>query len=299
MVARIWRRDGWSPQSTEIAIASSAAITGTKGRIVAGVLLFAATAALAWGAHGISAPRREMAELARRLPDLPALHSATRHRDLQFPVTRWAHRVNSVRRARILGPEYGGLEIDLVYDSAAGRFDVGHPPVPSAGISLEQVLAALPEAADRYFWLDFKNLTPANAEPACARLLAITRTHAIGPDHIIVESTVPAALSCFTRAGFITSYYLFPEVGPQAMSRDQLVGYYREVAANLAASQVNALSSGYRSLPFIEKYFPGADALLWYLERDDPVRRRATLEYLESRAQVKVILVRVGSAGYR
>jgi hypothetical protein len=83
------------------------------------------------------------------------------------------------------------------------------------------------------------------------------------------------------------------------MSRDQLVAYYREVAANLAGSQVNALSSSYRSLPFIEKYFPGADALLWYLERDDPVRRGATLEYLESRAQVKLILVRVGSAGYR
>jgi hypothetical protein len=158
---------------TEIAIAG---ITGTKGRGVAVALLLSAAVGLAWGAHGIAAPRREMAALARQLPDLPALHSATRHRDLRFPVTRWAHRVNSVQRARMLGPEYRGLEIDLVYDMAADRFDVGHPPVPSAGISLEQVLAVLPEAGDRYYWLDFKNLTPANAEPGCWRSLGPGRS---------------------------------------------------------------------------------------------------------------------------
>jgi hypothetical protein len=43
------------------------------------------------------------------------------------------------------------------------------------------------------------------------------------------------------------------------MDREQLTNYYDEVKANLMASEVNALSSSHRSLPFIEKYFPDAD----------------------------------------
>lgn len=263
------------------------------------MLILAAAAALAWGAWAVSAAHREMAELQERLPDLPALQSATQHREMRFPVRLWAHRVNSIRRARALSKEYRGLEIDVVYDSAADYFDVGHPPVPSEGISLEHMLAALPEVESRYFWLDFKNLTRANTAAACARLVAIARGHEILPDHVIVESTDPGPLACFTRAGFFTSYYLFPEVGPQMMSRDQLIAYYREVASRLAGAEVNALSSGYRALPFIEKYFPGADALLWYLDRDNTLSRRANLRYLEANPQVKVILVRAASAGYR
>jgi hypothetical protein len=75
----------------------------------------------------------------------------------------------------------------------------------------------------------------------------------------IVESINPRALSCFTESGFYTSYCLFPESRLSTMDREQLTNYYDEVKANLMASEVNALSSSHRSLPFIEKYFPDAD----------------------------------------
>jgi hypothetical protein len=240
---------------------------------------------------------REVDAVAERLPDLPVVRSATLQRDPGFPVV-WAHRVNSVERARGVAPTYQGMEIDVVYDEAAGYFDVGHPPVPSAGISLETMLSAIPAVAEHYFWLDFKNLTDANKDAACARLLAIGRRYGI-VSRVIVESTNPRALACFTENGFYTSYYLFPESTLSAMTPGQVAEYYAEVKANLLASKVNALSTPYRSLPFIEKYFPDADILVWYLESGAGVRYHAWVTYLRLRSRVKVILVSHSTPGYR
>jgi len=117
--------------------------------------------------------------------------------------------------------------------------------------------------------------------------------------HMIVESPNPRALACFTSAGFYTSYYLFPEQGVETMADTSLRRYYQEVRSNLAASRVNAVSSSYESLPFIEAYLPKADALLWYLDHDRDLRYRAVLAYLTGRPHVRVVLVRRLSRGYR
>ena len=75
--------------------------------------------------------------------------------------------------------------------------------------------------------------------------------------------------------------------------------YYEEVRSNLSASRVNAVSSSYESLPFIETYLPGTDVLLWHLEHDRGLRSRAVLAYLTHRPEVRVVLVRKLSRGYR
>jgi len=116
---------------------------------------------------------------------------------------------------------------------------------------------------------------------------------------MIVESPNPRALDCFTAAGFYTSYYLFPDQGPGSMDAAGLERYYQDVKANLSESNVNAVSSSYESLPFIEAYLPDADALLWYLEHDRDLRYRAVLAYLTHRRDVRVVLVRQLSRGYR
>jgi hypothetical protein len=159
-------------------------------------------------------------------------------------------------------------------------------------------LAAVPDITDHYFWLDFKNLTDGNAAAACGVLLAIARRRGV-VSHTVVESTNPRALACFTANGFYTSYYLFPDLDPHTMAPDALRKYYEGVRANLAASDVNALSSSYRSLPFIEAYFPDSDVLLWYLEPRGSLRARAALAYLTREPRVKVILVKEYSRGYR
>jgi hypothetical protein len=267
-------------------------------RMVLGALALALAAFGGWQAWRILATWRELRAVSERLPSLPPLRGLTHGRNPGFPVKVWLHRVDSIERAVRMARSYAGMEIDVVFDSAAGYFDVGHPPVPSAGISLDSLLGAIPAVSEHYFWIDFKNLTEGTAAAACRVLLEIARRHGV-VGHMIVESPNPRALGCFTAGGFYTSYYLFPDRGLEAMDRPELTRYYEEVKANLVASDVNAVSSSYESLPFIETYLPDADALLWYLEHDRDLRYRAVLAYLERRRDVRVVLVRQLSRGYR
>jgi hypothetical protein len=289
------------PQPSEPSV-GSAGRAASSGRpsasVLARVLLLVAVAWLAWQAFGVLVAYRELRAVARQLPDLPLVHGVPRRRDAEFPVKVWLHRVNSVERAVRMAKQFRGMEIDVMYDSAADSFDVGHPPAPSIGLSLDRLLGAVPDVASHYFWIDFRNLTDTNAPAACARLVAIARKHNL-ISHMIVESVHPTALACFTDSGFRTSYYLFPEVSLPAMTTGQRNAYYEEVKAGLAASNVNALSTSYESLPFIERYFPDADVLTWYRERDRNLRYYAMLAYLKSRSRIQVILIRQMSRGYR
>ena len=275
-------------------------MAGTKRsvrRAIAALLLLIISALVGGKAYKLAVAYGGVQALTRRLPDLQKISAGTRPRQTEFPVV-WLHRVDSVERAVLMARDYKGMEIDVVYDSASDYFDVGHPPVPSQGISLDRIFSSLPGVRGHYFWIDFKNLTDQNKEAACARLLSIGLKYGI-VNQMIVESPNPRALTCFTMNGFYTSYYLFPETKLSDMNRGQLTDYYEEVKANLMASQVNALSSDYRNLPFIEKYFPNGDILLWYLEADKHLRYYAILAYLRLRPRVKVILVHQRSPGYR
>jgi hypothetical protein len=265
--------------------------------LVGAVLLVVSFPWIAEKAYKIMATPRELRAIKRRLPELPQVHVQSRQHPGRFPPV-WLHRVNSVQRAVLMSRKFRGLEVDVVYDSAADYFDVGHPPVPSEGISLDQIFSAVPLLERHFFWIDFKNLTESNEKAACQRLLAIGRKYGI-VSQMIVESTNPKALSCFAEGGFYTSYYLFPETKLAAMDRAAVTRYYQEVRANLKASRVNALSSDYRSLPFIERYFPDADILLWYLKGTSSPRDYAALAYLRLKPRVKVILVEQRGPGYR
>jgi heptose-I-phosphate ethanolaminephosphotransferase len=266
--------------------------------VLARVLLLGIAAWLAWQVFGVLVAYRELRAVARQLPDLPPVHGVPRRRDAGFPVKVWLHRVDSVERAVQMAKQYRGMEIDVMYDSAADSFDVGHPPTPSIGLSLDRLLAAVPDVASHYFWIDFKNLTDANAAAACTRLVAIARKHNL-ISHMIVESVHPTALACFTDSGFHTSYYLFPEVSLRAMNTEQRTAYYEEVKTGLAASNVNNLSMSYESLPFVDRYFPDADVLTWYTAWDRNLRYYATLAYLKAQNRIRVILIAQMSPGYR
>jgi hypothetical protein len=270
----------------------------SRSRQALGALALVVLAIAGWQVTGVLAAWRELRGIAGRLPSLPPLLGLTQARDPGFPVKVWLHRVDSIERAVRMARTYAGMEIDVVFDSAAGYFDVGHPPLPPSGISLDSLFGAIPAVGRHYFWIDFKNLTDGNAAAACGNLRAVARRRGL-VGHLIVESPNPRALACFTSAGFYTSYYLFPEQGIEAMDDTRLRRYYEEVRSNLSASRVNAVSSSYESLPFIEAYLPGTDALLWYLEHERDLRYRAVLAYLTRRPHVRVVLVRRLSRGYR
>jgi len=270
----------------------------TGRRLLASILLLGLVLALGWSGYVLARAYHEFWAVERRLPQLPQIHARSTPRAMTFPDKVWLHRVNSVERAVLMATKYKGLEIDVVYDSAGAYFDVGHPPVPTVGLSLDRLLGAVPNITDHYFWIDFKNLTETNASVGFRVLLTLAHQHGI-LGHLIVESPNLRALSRFTASGFYTSYYLFPDSSLLEMDTEQIARYYQQVKANLAASNVNALSSDFRSLPFIERYFPDGDILLWHLETKGRLRYYAGLAYLKRRSRVKDLLVAQDSPGYR
>ena len=236
---------------------------------------------------------RSFRAMTQALPDLPAIQSGPPRHPAEFVDKVWVHRVNSVERAVLVAKQYRGLEIDVAYDLRQRYFDVGHSPEPSAGISLEQIFAALPDVGSHYFWLDVKNLSGENASSSCSDLQALARKYDV-ERRIIVESPNPQALSCFSDAGFYTSYYLFAESDPSEAyltSRETFASAYDEVRANLTSAHVDAVSADYRYLPFIEKYVLDKDVLLWYLAEDRPVISFAFRTFLQAKERVKVVLV--------
>src|SRR6476659_10647855 len=142
--------------------------------LIGAVLLLVSFPLIAEKAYKMTATPRELRAIKSRLPELPEVRVRSRQHPGRFPPV-WLHRVNSVQRAVLMSRKFKGLEVDVVYDSAADYFDVGHPPVPSEGISLDQVFSAVPLLQRHFFWIDFKNLTESNEKAACQRLLAIGR----------------------------------------------------------------------------------------------------------------------------
>jgi heptose-I-phosphate ethanolaminephosphotransferase len=230
--------------------------------------------------------------------DLPevALDLPTPQKGKDFPVRVWLHRVDSVERVKFAEERYQGIEIDVVFDSNGRTFDVGHPPAPSIGLSLETLIASLKDPWQHFYWIDFKNLTLENKRQAAFELSRIAQRFSIIA-RMIVESAKAEHLDEFSRKGFYTSYYL-PNINPYALPQDQLKDYVRGIAGRLARSQVNAISSDHLQYELIRRYFPGYDVLLWYPTKNFiayAIRERKLL----ADPRVKVLLRQEISPGYR
>lgn len=172
------------------------------------------------------------------------------------------HRTNSVEKLDALFNKSRGFELDVVFHvEDGGYFDVTHPPVPSIGLTLDKYFASQPAIATKCFWLDFKNLTPDDADMAVKSLSATAARFKL-TKHLIVESPNPELLVGFYRAGFYTSFYL-PMKDPQQTE----TAWLDEVASKLAHSRVDSVSTPeeqYDSLIRDEHFFD-YDVLVWNL----------------------------------
>ena len=116
-----------------------------------------------------------------------------------FPAKAWVHRTDSVEKLNALFSKSGGFELDVVFHTEeGGYFDVTHPPVPSIGLTLDEYFSSQPAIATKCFWLDFKNLTPDDADLAVTSLSATADRFKL-KRHLIVESPHPELLVGFSR----------------------------------------------------------------------------------------------------
>lgn len=130
------------------------------------------------------------------------IHNVYQLRSIQkfFP-----HRVNSLQMLQFLYKDFSGFECDVSIDTLRQQLFLAHDNILPESNVLEQFFFFDKER--KIFWLDVKNLTPANLSFFKAELQKLDAIFNI-KHRIIIESSELHCLEQLTKEGYLTSYYL-------------------------------------------------------------------------------------------
>ena len=209
----------------------------------------------------------------------------------------WVHRVNGIDRLNEVKDMFSGFEIDLVYNLQNDYFDVNHPPAESIELSLSNLINTLENPAEKYYWLDLKNINKQNCEPALKRLVELSNLYGIRRNFIL-ESKCLDCLQRFNEEGFFTSKYL-PFYHQMAESEmNSLISALSDSLMNLS---VSAVSQERDALSILNSKFNNCDKLVWDLSLDwnEGASRKKAKEILKDNPSIKVLLVRYETPSYR
>jgi hypothetical protein len=252
---------------------------------------------IGWKLFSLCIQFNKYQKISAKLPDLEVCHIEPATAAFEFPDKIWLHRVNSLERAKLMSGKYEGMELDITFDTLKNTFDVGHPPSPSIGLTLDDYFSNIPSISTHAFWLDFKNLREDNKMKAFHKLVSLVNTYQI-KNRIIIESQNAGSLDIFTNAGFYTSYYV-PVFDIQISSVEEIKKHYFEIINTLKSTRVCALSASSSQLGFLEKYFPDYDKLIWHLDESRSLSFYAAQSWLIRKTKVKVVLINENGAGFR
>lgn len=172
----------------------------------------------------------------------------------------WAHRINSVERLQKSLKYFDGIELDLVYVEKENYLDVNHPPDESIQLRFSDYFNNIGDQQP-YLWLDIKNLKEGNAHLIFERLCEILSAKDYPINRVLIESRYPESLDIFTKAGFMTSYYL-PN-GLHKMGENEFQKEIAKVIRVLRKQPKIGISSSYRDYEIMNKYFPDKKKYLW------------------------------------
>lgn len=180
----------------------------------------------------------------------------------RLPIDKiWVHRVNSISKLKEVEGRFSGVELDLVFNSQTGVFDVNHPPAKSINLSLVQFFKSHDDDLKIGFWLDTKNLSKENCLAASLLLDSVTNVLGYNHEKIIVESLHPEVLKPFSEKGFLTSYYLPP--GLKKLNEEALDTKLAEIKAKLNSNPTNYISYNYLDYSVVNSGLPDRKKLTW------------------------------------
>ena len=122
--------------------------------------------------------------------------------DFEYPESKiWAHRVNDTNVAMEKSKCFDGLEVDVYYSEYQNKIFVGHNIEDTANnLQLDKWFNAIGNPAEKYFWIDFKNLNSKNAENAADIICSIIEAKGM-KDNLFVESGDRKALKIIKKHG--------------------------------------------------------------------------------------------------
>jgi len=193
----------------------------------------------------------------------------------------WAHRVNSLEKLNYTQKFYQGIELDLVFDSINNKFDVNHPPDHSINLDLNTFFSNI-QNKEIKLWLDFKNLSEANAEKATEILDQLTKKHSLKSENILVESPEISCLQGFKNKGFKTSFYLPQLVG--LADESKFVPTIDSIKQLLVKYPTSGISCNVNAYDVINEYFKNERKFLWHIY--NPYSRHQIKNYRDFRKYV-------------
>ncbi|MBU0486810.1 MAG: sulfatase-like hydrolase/transferase [Bacteroidetes bacterium] len=208
---------------------------------------------------------------------------------------KWAHRVNSLERLKIIQGKFQGIELDIIYEN--GKLDVRHPPAESIGLSLEEYFETVNDIGNHYFWLDLKNLTAENQAEVLGRLDILSEKFRVKAQ-IILETTEPELIPKMQKEGYCTSYYL-PEIAN--LSNTERLAVVKIIEQNIATYNISTISQSIDNYKLMSELFPKTNKLIWSLtsEWNNVGNHERINSLLKSDTTIRVCLVNYSTDGWR
>lgn len=178
-----------------------------------------------------------------------------------FPNKIYAHRVNSIIKAKEIKNVFAGVELDVVFQIEQDIFDVNHPPANSIGLTLYNYISSSGINSNNSIWLDFKNLSKDNMLESLNRLEYLCEFLKLKKENIIIESQNSEFLIVFSENGYKTSYYLPIKLNKH--SENNLANEVEKIKSKIKLYRTDYISSDVRDYSIIKNNFPHKEILTW------------------------------------
>ncbi|WP_299246174.1 hypothetical protein [uncultured Aquimarina sp.] len=200
----------------------------------------------------------------------------------------WAHRANSTEKLHSALQYFEGVELDLIYDTEGGFFDVNHLTSESVGLKFEEYIDTLDKTQYPLLWLDIKNLNKDVANDILDKLLRIFSKRNYPLNNILIETRYANALPIFTKEGFKTSYYLPYDLRKRDEEKLQVV--IQKIKKTLKEQPDIGISTNHKDYHIIKEHFPNRRKYIWVLVPMINIDFFTTKEILRDE-KVEVVLV--------
>lgn len=209
----------------------------------------------------------------------------------------WVHRVNTLERLNAVKDIFNGVEVDVVFNSSLGLFDVYHPPQKSIGLSLEELFASIKSDSNFSFWIDFKNLTVENQQEALEHLEYLNAKYSL-KENILIESVESELLIPFTNKGYQTILYL-PAF--YKMSSNTFTSLLTEVSEEVEKGNYIGVSQNIGIYGILREGLSVVPKYLWDTKIDwsKPSDKEKAKRILGQDGSIEVLLVHFDTPGYR
>ena len=206
----------------------------------------------------------------------------------QYPNSKiWAHGASGVVSGREAEARFEGIEVDLNYSEHQDLLFMGHELCDTIhGLTLDAWLDSLNHPDSNYYWLDMKNITPANASLISHRICLAARRHHI-MRRVMVESWDPLALQTVKDSGLRVILWVENNWWTGRSDKD----WAETLRGQINALHPDALSGDYHMFPLLPNTFPDENIHIWDTPREYNDTNVAHSRLIARHPSVRVVLV--------